>query len=294
MLRVLSKEEKEELQKRGYMYEHLLCFYSMVATKTFLYNESHPVFLTSFGEADLILFGLGKTNKAVFECVKEVAELPISTLNIVAPTTLQGLPNLATRHIDWDFHIDVSRFDLSLRGSKYKDLRYRVKQAEKMGYSTKVTREFTPKHTYILSRHMARRNYDVWDCEELLSLDRFFREHTHGLVMEAYRDDMLIGYDVVDFFEENKIMVVPLGIYLRVPLISYYMMYQNLEYAKENGYEWVDIGPSCGVDGLREFKEKWFGQPKYKICVQTLSIKPNDYLSDAISKRQERTDSNRS
>ena len=58
MLRILNSREKEDLQRKGYMCEHLLCFYSMVSNQTALYNNNFPVFLNPFGEADVILFGL--------------------------------------------------------------------------------------------------------------------------------------------------------------------------------------------------------------------------------------------
>ncbi|MFX1563332.1 MAG: helix-turn-helix domain-containing protein, partial [Promethearchaeota archaeon] len=35
-------QEKEEEQKRGYMYEHLLCLYSSAGYRTALYNETYP------------------------------------------------------------------------------------------------------------------------------------------------------------------------------------------------------------------------------------------------------------
>jgi len=272
MLRVLSKDEKEEFQRRGYMCEHLLCLYSMVADQTFLYNDDFPVFVSSFGEADIVLFGLGKEEGDKFECVKELVKLPVNTLNIISPIAFRELPNVRTKYVDWDFHIHVDRFDFDLKDSKYKDVRYRLKQVEKIGYQMQLSREFTPKHTYILSRHMARHKFDAWGCEELLSLERFFREHDHGLMMEAYKDDRLVGFDVVDFFEDNNIMAVPLGIYLDVPLISYFLMYENLKFARDKGYEWLDVGLSCEVTGLRQFKEKWLAKPKYKIYVQTLNI----------------------
>jgi len=272
MLRVLSKDEKEEFQRRGYMCEHLLCLYSMVADQTFLYNDDFPVFVSSFREADIVLFGLAKEEGDKFECVKELLKLPVSTLNIISPIAFRELPHVRTKYVDWDFHIHVDRFDFDLKDSKYKDVRYRLKQVEKIGYHMQLSREFTPKHTYILSRHMARHKFDAWGFEELLSLERFFREHDHGLMMEAYKDDRLVGFDVVDFFEDNHIMAVPLGIYLDVPLISYFLMYENLKFARDKGYEWLDVGSSCEVTGLRQFKEKWLAKPKYKIYVQTLTI----------------------
>ena len=252
------------------MCEHLLCLYSMVSNQTALYNEDFPVFFNSFREADVILFGLRKGD--IFDCVQELIKTPIDRLNIVSPIAFKGLPNLRTRYVDWDYHIKVDSFDFDLRGKQYKDIRNRLRQAEKAGYRTRLSRDFTPDHTYILSRHMSLHKFDVWDYEELLSLERFFREHDHGLIMEAYKDGMMIGFDVVDFFEENRIMVVPLGIYLEDQLVSDFLMYENLKFARDRGYEWLDVGSTCGVEGLKRFKEKWLAEPKFKIFVQTLNV----------------------
>ena len=51
------------------------------------------------------------------------------------------------------------------------------------------------------------------------------------------------------------------------------MMFENLKFAKDNGYEWLDLGPACGVTGLRRFKEKWLGTPKFKLYVQVMKVK---------------------
>jgi len=271
MLRILGKNEKEDAQRRGYMCEHLLCLYSMLSDQTALYNESFPVFLNGFGEADAILFGLGEEREDRLECVQELIKLPVNTLNMVSPIAFRGLPGVRVRYVDWDFHISVDQFDFDLKGSEYKDIRYRLRQAEKMGYRTRLGREFTPKHIYILSRHMARHEFDVWDYEELLSLERFFREHDHGLMMEVYKDERLVGFDVMDFFEDSGIMVVPLGIYLDPRVVSDFLTYENLKFARDRGYGWVDVGPACGSAGLRRFKEKWFAKPKFKLYVQTLN-----------------------
>jgi len=271
MLKILNKHEKEDAQKRGYMCEHLLCLYSMVSDRTALYNDTFPVFFNSFGESDVILFGLVTNGEDQLACVRELMKLPIHTLNIVSPTAFKGVPNVRTLYVDWDFHINVNEFNLELKGRRYKHLRYRVQQAEKMGYHTRLTRTFTSKHTYILSRHMARHKLNVWDYEELLSLDRFFREHKHGLIMEAYQNEQLVGFDVLDFFDTNKIVAVPLGIYLDTPLISDFLMYENLQYARDRGYMWLDVGPTCGRIGVKHFKEKWQAKPKFQIFVQAIN-----------------------
>ena len=110
----------------------------------------------------------------------------------------------------------------------------------------------------------------VDDFEELLSLERFFRDHSHGFMMEAYYNDELVGFDVIDFFEGSGIMVVPLGVYLETPYLQDFLMYENIKYAQNKGYMWLDIGLSCRSQGLQNFKEKWFAEPKYTLYVQTI------------------------
>jgi len=272
MLRFLSDAEKEKTQRRGYMCEHLLCWYSMTSDKTALWDEDFPVYFSGYGEVDFILFGLSGREVNRLACVRELLKLPIRELNIVSPEALNGLAGVETLYTDWDYHIDMEHFDLDLKGRKYRDIRYNVKRVDKMGYHVKTGREFTRSHTYIVSRHMARHSLDIWDFEELLSVERFFREHSHGFMMEAYRGDRLIGFDVVDFFEETGMMVVPLGVYLEEPRLADFLMWENLKYAKDKGYRWLDVGLSCRNVGLQEFKRKWLAEPKYKLSVQTIEL----------------------
>ena len=63
MLKILTKKDKELLQRRGYIYEHLLCLYSVVSDTTALYEDAFPVFVNSYGEADVVLFSLGPKKK---------------------------------------------------------------------------------------------------------------------------------------------------------------------------------------------------------------------------------------
>lgn len=269
MLFFLSKEEKENLQKKGYMSEHLLCLYSITSDSTALYDNNFPIYLSG-DEADVILFGLTDRDEDISTCVREMLQPPIKKLNIVSPKPLAGHANIETRYVDSDYHIDLKHFNLELRGNRYKEIRYSVHRADKMGYHLRLSREVMPKHTYIMARHMARHKLDAWDFEELLSLERFFKEHNHGFMMEAYYEDKLMGFDVVDFFEDNKIMVVPLGVYLEAPSLADFLMYENIKYAQNKGYEWLDIGLTCRNIGLQNFKEKWFAEPKYPLFVQTI------------------------
>jgi hypothetical protein len=89
-------------------------------------------------------------------------------------------------------------------------------------------------------------------------------------MMEAYQNEKLVGFDVLDFFDVNKILAVPLGIYLDSHLVSDFLMYENLKYARDRGYVWLDVGPTCGSVGVKRFKEKWHAKPKFQIFVQAL------------------------
>lgn len=266
----LTNGEKEKIQRRGYMSEHLLCLYSMTSDRTALYDGNFPVYFSDYGVADVILFGLADRRDDGLACVKELLKLPIKELNTVSPRALTGFAGIETRYVDQDYHISIEKFNIDLSGNGYRDIRYNVHRAEKMGYSVRLGREFTRDHTYVLSRHMSHHNLDVWDFEELLSLERFFREHDHGFMMEAYYQGKLVGFDVVDFFEDNRIMVVPLGIYLEMPSLADFLMYEDIKYAKSRGYEWLDIGLACRSLGLKSFKEKWLAEPKYQLFVQTI------------------------
>lgn len=270
-IQYLINEEKEQLQKRGYMCEHLLSFYSMTSDKTALFDGNFPVYFGSHGEADVILFGLRDEKADRSTCVQELLKLPIKELNIISPKALAGFPDIETRYVDWDYHINLNRFDLNLRGKEYKSIRYSAHRADNMGYHIKFGHKLTKSHIYILSRHMIRHTLNIWDFEELLSLDQFLRGEKHGFLMEAYRDDELVGFDLIDFFEDTKIMVIPLGIYLEeAPSLPDFLMHENIKYAKEKGYKWLDIGLACMNTGLQSFKEKWLAEPKYQLFVQRI------------------------
>ena len=122
MLRFITQQEKEELQRQGYMCEHLLCLYSMISARTALLNNNFPVFFNSFREADVVLFGFGDKNGEKFDDIKELRELPLDRVNVITPKPLMG-EGVITKSCDWDFHINVDTFDLDLNGRVYKNLR---------------------------------------------------------------------------------------------------------------------------------------------------------------------------
>jgi len=190
-------EEKEEIQKRGYMCEHLLSFYSMTSDKAALYDGNFPVYFGNHGEADAILFGLRDENADRSTCVQELLKLPIKELNTISPEALTDFSDIETRYVDWDYHINLDRFDLSMKGKEYKSIRYSTHRADDMRYRINFGHELTRSHIYVLSRHMASHTLNIWDFEELLSLEQFLREERHGFLMEAYQGDELVGSDVI-------------------------------------------------------------------------------------------------
>lgn len=250
------------------MCEHLLCWYAMSSPRTALCDDTFPVYFSDYGEADLILFGLSGGDRLA--SVREVLKLPLREVNTVSPEPLNGIAGVETRYVDWDYHIDVERFDLELKGKELRDARYNLNRASKRGYYSKIGRQFTRSHAYILARHMARQTLEIWDFEELLAMERFFEGHSHGFMMEVYHEGRLIGFDVVDFLEDTKIMVVPVGIYLEEPSLADFLMFENIRYAKDKGYRWLDVGLACRNIGLQGFKEKWHAEPKYELFVQTV------------------------
>ena len=253
------------------MCEHLLCLYSMTSDKTALVDNTFPVYINDSGEMDVVLFGLQDEKADQFRCVHELLDQPITKLNLISPEALPGLRNTEVKYVDWDYHINLEQFDLDLRGKVYKNIRYRVNQTKTLGYQIKYSRKLTPSHLRLIARHAIRHPLDVWDFEELLSLERFFTEYPHGFMIEAYHRDNLIGFDVVDFFQDHKVMVVPLGIYSDAPALADFFMYQNILYAKQKGYEWLDVGLACREPGLQAFKTKWLAQPRFKLVVQTIT-----------------------
>jgi len=271
VLKFLTKAEKERLQKKGYMGEHLLCLYSMVCEKTALYNDNFPIYFNGYDEVDIILFGLSNKEEDGLMCIDDVIRSSHREINIVTPKPLKDIVGLMTKYVDWDYHINADLFDLDLHGHLYQNIRYSLNRAAKMRFRVEFSRKFTQKHIYVISRHMKQHDLDLWDFEELLSLERFFRDHNHGFMMEVYHEDKLVGFDVIDFFEDNNIMVIPIGVYLDLPSLADFLMYENIKYAKKKGYKWIDIGFTCRNNGLKNFKEKWLARPKYELFVQTIS-----------------------
>jgi hypothetical protein len=170
---------------------------------------------------------------------------------------------------DKDYQIKLEEFDENLKGGDYQNLRSRVNNAVRRGYRFSESKEITPAHSYLMASHISKREYQLWDLQLFLRLQNFVEKSKTAKLFNIFLDDVLIGFDIVDFM--GKIMAVPLGFYLDHPSLADFMMHREINYAKEQKYEWLDIGWACSL-GVEEFKKKWKGILRYNIYVQEYSL----------------------
>lgn len=215
------------------------------------------------------LRGRRGNNAQRFECLKTaIDEFKPKRIVTTSPEELKveiDAYSCESTFFDKDYQIKLDDFDEHLRGGSYQDLRYRVKNAVKRGYTFDMGREMTFAHTYILASHIAKRDYNLWDYQAFLRLDNYIRNSPGVKVFNVFLSDVLIGFDVVDFL--GDIMATPLGFCLDYPSLADFLMHNEILYAKQQGYKWLDIGWTCNP-GLEEFKKKWKAIPKFDICVQ--------------------------
>jgi len=272
-LKKLTEDDALRYQSCGYFDEHLVTFYSLAYGEPYIYEDSFLVYHNALNKTLWIsLFGLngnGDNNEDRIECVQ-------TSLDTFKPrefaTTSPEKLQLSTHDyrcerifFDRDYQIDLHKFDENLRGGSYKSLRYRVNDARRRGYTIAIGKEVTPTHSYIISTHMAKRSYNLWDYQLYLKAEEYIKKFSSPRLFNAFLDGILIGFDVVDFLD--NIMATPLGFYLDYPSLADFVMYEEILYAKKQGFDWLDIGWACSP-GLEEFKKKWMGIPKLDVWVQ--------------------------
>jgi hypothetical protein len=221
----------------------------------------------------LSLFGLDE-GKDTIEDMSECFEASVKLFqpNEVVTTSPTRLPsNLGDFHNetvyeDRDYQISLRQFDEKLSGGAYKQLRYRVRNAEKRGYSFAVGKKFTVAHSHIVALHMTRVVYAAWDYQLYLRLSDYFRRFSSPRLFNVFLDDTLIGFDVIDFLSGT--VAIPLGFYFDYPSLADFLLYQEILYGKEQGFDWLDIGWACNNAGLEAFKKKWTAVPRFNIYVQ--------------------------
>ena len=269
----LSESDFSRYQEQGTFDEHLITFNSQVYGIPHIHEDKYLAYYDTTGKMLwLTLFelrGRRGNNAQRLECLKTaIAEFEPKRIVTTSPEKLKtemGVYSCESTFFDKDYQIKLDDFDEHLRGGCYQDLRYRVNNAVKRGYTFDVGREMTFAHTYILASHISKRDYNLWDYQAFLRLDSYIRNSPDVKVFNAFLRDVLIGFDVVDFL--GDIMATPLGFCLDYPSLADFLMHDEILYAKQHGYDWLDIGWTCNP-GLEEFKRKWKAIPKFNICVQ--------------------------
>jgi hypothetical protein len=217
---------------------------------------------------NISLFGLnGEEDK--LKCVKTALDRFRPNKFVVTspeelPSEIRGYRCEKT-FVDRDYQINLKSFDENLRGGPYEKLRYRTNNAKRRGYTLSIGKEMSTAHSYIIAVHMAKGIYNIWDCQLYLKINEYITKFPSPRFFNVLLNGELIGFDIVDV--TGKVMVIPLGFYLSYPSLSDFLMYNELVYAKKQGFEWLDVGWSCDP-GLEEFKKKWMAIPRFTVCVQ--------------------------
>jgi hypothetical protein len=180
-----------------------------------------------------------------------------------------------TVYEDKDYQINLANFDEKLSGGEYKQLRYRIRNGEKRGYTFVVGKEFTTAHSHIIAVHMTKTNYAPWDYQLYIRLSDYFGRFSSPRLFNVFLNDQLIGFDVVDYLSDT--IAIPLGFYLDYPSLADFLLYYEILHGKEQGFEWLDIGWACNNPGLETFKQKWTAIPRFNIYMQ-------DYLKIKTSR----------
>jgi len=271
-LKRLLEDDMPRYQKRGYFDEHIITLNAQVYGDPYIYEDAYLIYHDPMSKMLwLTLFELnGRENHAEkLECLKaSLAEFRPRKIRAASPEKLE--PTIADYYCenafsDRDYQIKLDEFDEDLRGGSYDCLRYRVNNAVKRGYSLSVGKDITPAHSYIMASHIAKRNYNSWDYQLFLRLHCYVGKSPSAKLFNVLLDDVLIGFDVVDFLDNT--MATPLGFYLDYPSLADFVMHKEIVYAKEQKFEWLDIGWACSP-GLEDFKKKWKAIPRFNIYVQ--------------------------
>jgi hypothetical protein len=268
----LTEHDVSRCQERGYFDEHLITLNAQVYGDPYLYEDTYLVYHDPIGKMLwLTLFELnGNDNHPDrLECLKDaLVEFQPRRIRAASPEKLEervGDYCCENAFSDKDYQIRLDEFDENLRGGSYDCLRYRVNNAIKRGYTLRLGKEITPAHSYIMAYHISKKNYNLWDYQLFLRLQNYVGKSATAKLFNVFCEDVLIGFDVVDFLDNT--MATPLGFYLDYPSLADFIMQKEIVYAKEEKFEWLDIGWACSP-GLEEFKKKWKGIPRFGICVQ--------------------------
>jgi len=266
LFRRLTKSMLVQYQHFGRFDEHLAGFYSLAYGNPYIYKDTYLVYYDKYSRIlYLSLFELHESENKL-RCIRNATKLFKPEKVIV--TSPQELPlnieEFRCMKIDYDkdYQIYVPDFDETLKGRKLKQLRYRVHNAEKRGYHLKIGKKMTPAHFHIIARHEQTKKLDLYDSQLYLSIWEYLQKFKSPLLFNVLSNGTLIGFDLVDFFEDT--MTIPLGFYTDAPSLADFILFNEILYAKQRKYTWLDLGWAC-TPGIEEFKKKWTAIPRFQI-----------------------------
>ena len=280
VLKRLTKNAMILYQQLGHFDEHLAGFYSLTFGEPYVYKDTYLLYYDRFSKIlYLSLFELNGCEDKL-QCVETAAKLfDPEEIVITSPEKLHadiGDFHSSNTDFDRDYQIYLPKFDETLKGNAYKDLRYRVHNAMKRGYYLEIGRRFTPSHYHLVACHEMEKKCDLWDSQLYLGIREYLKNFSSPLLFNVFSNKMLIGFDLVDFLN-NTTMTIPLGFYLDYPSLADYILFKEIVYAKEKGYTWLDLGWACNF-GVESFKKKWMAQPRFEIWTQ-------EYVKNGIKER---------
>ncbi|MGQ9460964.1 MAG: phosphatidylglycerol lysyltransferase domain-containing protein [Candidatus Bathyarchaeaceae archaeon] len=280
VLKRLTRNKLVLYQRLGHFDEHLASFYSLAFGEPYIYKDTYLLYYDRFSK--ILYFTLFELNghEDKLQCIETAAKL-FEPEEIVtdSPEKLQpdiGDFHCTNIHFDRDYQIYLPNFDETLKGNTYKDLRYRVHNAIKRGYSLEIGRKMTPAHYHLVACHETARKCDLWDNQLYLSIRDYLKHFSSPLLFNVLSNGVLIGFDVVDFLNDTT-MTIPLGFYLDYPSLADFILFKEIVYAKERGYTWLDLGWACN-SGVESFKRKWMAEPKFEIWTQ-------EYVKNGVENR---------
>jgi len=277
-LKRLSTEDVIKAQQRGNFDEHLATLYSTAYGEPYLYRNNYLFYHDSASKTiSITLFELDgesggdQERKSCFEDLTEYFR-PEKTITTSPCKLPQHVGDYGCEKVyeDKDYQIALDQFDERLIGGAYKSLRYRVNHAKRCGYIIVLGKVLTPAHINIMAHFLARsRNYELWDYQLYLGLSEYVSKFDSPRLFNVFSDGLLIGFDVVDVLSD--VMTAPLGFYLDYPSIADFLIFEEIRHAKKHGFNWLDIGWACNVQGLEEFKTKWKAVPRFHVYMQVFT-----------------------
>jgi hypothetical protein len=255
-----------QYQRFGRFDEHLVSLYSLAYGNPYIYKDTYLVYYDKHSRIlYLSLFELNESANKL-QCLQTATKIFRPEKLIV--TSPQELPmDIGSFHCskvdyDKDYQICVPDFDATLKGGEFKQLRYRVRNAEKRGYCLKIGKKMTPAHLHIIAHHEQSKKIDLYDSQLYLGIWEYLRKFKSPILFNVFCKGTLIGFDLADFFKDT--MTIPLGFYTAAPSLADFLLHREILYAKQKSCSWLDLGWACSP-GIEEFKKKWTAIPRFNI-----------------------------